>query len=152
VSGAWSERLAGFLPDTSLLIAAFTAWHEHHPIAAEALDALTRERGPLVLAAPVLLETYAVLTRFPPPHRLSPDSAVQLVRANLAGRRTVALDGRGYWRFVERAAAGGVAGGRIYDALIVACATRAGVDRLVTLNRAHFVPFVPPGMTVDCPI
>ena len=127
-------------------------WHEHHGPAAEALEAMSQERRPLVLAAPVLLETYAVLTRLPPPHRLSPDSARRLVRGNLSGKRTVALDGRGYWRLVDGAAAGGVAGGRTYDALIVACAVRAGVDRLLTLDRGDFESLVPRGIIVDCPI
>src|SRR5439155_24678876 len=113
---------------------------------------MQRDRVPLVRQAHAYLDTFAVITQYPPPHRLSTDSTVQLLRANLAGRRTVALDGRGYWRFVERAAAGGVAGGRIYDALILASATRAGVDRLVTQNRAHFVPHVAPGVAVDRPI
>jgi len=120
--------------------------------AAGALEAMARDRGPFVLAAPVLLETYAGLTRLPPPHRLSPDSARRLVRGNLSGRRTVALDGRGYWTLVEEAAARGIAGGRTYDALIVACAVRAGVDRLLTLDRGGFESLVPRGIIVDCPI
>jgi len=149
---ARSEPLAAFLPDTSVLIAAFCSWHEHHEPAAGALKAMASQRRPLVLAAPVLLEAYAVLTRLPPPHRLSPESAWRLIRGNLAGARTVALDGRGHWRLVEEVAADGVAGGRSYDALIVACAVRAGVERLLTLNRRHFEGLVPAGITVDCPV
>ena len=135
-----------------MLVAAFCSWHEHHQPAAGALEAMACQRRRLVLAAPVLLETYAVLTRLPPPHRLSPDSARELMRGNLAGRRTVALDARGYWHLIDRAAVGGVAGGRTYDALIVACAIRAGVERLLTLNRGDFEALVPEGIVVDCPV
>ena len=34
--------LAGFLPDTSVLVAAFCTWHEHHEPAAGALKAMAR--------------------------------------------------------------------------------------------------------------
>ena len=64
----------------------------------------------------------------------------------------MALDARGYWHLIDRAAAGGVAGGRTYDALIVACAIRAGVERLLTLNRGDFEALVPEGIVVDCPV
>ena len=135
-----------------MLVAAFCAWHEHHEPAAGALEAMARQRRRLVLAAPVLLEAYAVLTRLPAPHRLSLDSARELLRGNLAARRAVALDTRGYWRLIDRAADGGVAGGRSYDALVVACAVRAGVDRLLTLNRRDFEALVPDSIAVECPV
>jgi predicted nucleic acid-binding protein len=140
------------LPDTSVLVAAFCAWHEHHAPAATAVEALLRRPRAAVLAAPVLVETYAVLTRLPPPHRLAPAAVASLVRGNLARLRMVTLDARGSWVLVDACAARGVAGGRSYDALIVACAVRAGVDRVLTLNRRHFDALVPEGMTVECPI
>ena len=61
-----------------------------------------------------------------------------------------AVRGRGVLR--PAGAAGGVAGGRSYDALIVACAIRAGVERLLTLNRSDFEALVPEGIVVDCPV
>jgi predicted nucleic acid-binding protein len=105
-----------------------------------------------VLAGPVLLETYAVLTRLPPPHRLSPAAAMGLVRANLGGLRTVTIDGRGHWALVDDLARRSVAGGRTYDAVVVACAVAAGADRVLTLNRRHFEALVPDGVTVECPL
>jgi predicted nucleic acid-binding protein len=148
---AWSKRLPAVLPDTSVLVAAFCSWHEHHVAAAAALGAIDRRREMLVLAAPVLLETYAVLTRLPPPHRLSPDSARRLIEGNLARTRIVALDGPRYWLLVRRAADDGIAGGRTYDALVVACAVRARVDRLLTLNRRDFEPIVPDTIRLEVP-
>ncbi|MEX2240756.1 MAG: PIN domain-containing protein [Burkholderiales bacterium] len=49
--------------DTSVVVAAFASWHEGHAAALRALG-----RGVRV-PAHVLLESYSVLTRLPPPHR-----------------------------------------------------------------------------------
>jgi hypothetical protein len=53
--------------DTSLVIAAFASWHEQHEPARRALDAGLR------LIEHCALETYSVLTRLPPPRRVSGD-------------------------------------------------------------------------------
>jgi predicted nucleic acid-binding protein len=143
--------LPGVVVDTNVLVAAFCAWHEHHAAAAAALDALAGRRREMVLAAPVLLETYAVLTRLPPPHRLSPSSARELIDRNLGATRTIALDGRGYRALIREAAEQGIAGGRSYDAFVVACAVRARADCILTFNRGDFEPLVPRGVTVEVP-
>lgn len=140
------------LPDTSVLVAAFCSWHEHHERASRAVEAVLRRPQRVVLAAPVLVETYAVLTRLPPPHRLSASATASLLRENLAALRAVALDGEQSWNLIEDLARGGVAGGRSYDALIVACAIRAGATRVLTLNRRDFEALVPDGIVVDCPL
>ena len=53
--------------DSSVVIAAFASWHEHHAIARKAMTARPR------LIAHAAVESYSVLTRLPPPHRASPD-------------------------------------------------------------------------------
>ena len=62
--------------DTSLVIAAFASWHEHHEAARSALDSGLR------LIDHCALETYSVLTRLPPPHR----AAGTVVRDFMAAR------------------------------------------------------------------
>jgi hypothetical protein len=52
--------------DTSLVVALFASWHEAHDAAREALP------GEVRLPAHVLIESYSVLTRLPPPHRALP--------------------------------------------------------------------------------
>jgi predicted nucleic acid-binding protein len=143
--------VAGVLPDTSVLVAAFCDWHEHHAVAAPPLAAALRARK-IVLAGPVLAETYAVLTRLPAPHRLSPASARDLLAANFEDARMIALEGADYWSCLTAAAERRVAGGRTYDAIVVACAVRARVDRILTLNRRDFEPLVPRELVVDCPL
>ena len=86
-----------------------------------------------MLPAPCALETYAVLTRLPSPHRAEPaivrdyltitfpDSPLTLARARAAG--VVAI-------LVEK----GVAGGASYDAVVALIAAQAGAT-LVTLDQ-----------------
>ena len=54
--------------DSSVVIAAFATWHEHHGIA-EATASRPR------LIAHAAIESYSVLTRLPPPHRAHPSIA-----------------------------------------------------------------------------
>ena len=143
--------MAGVLPDTSLLVAAFCDWHEHHAIAAPPLAA-ARRAGKIVLAGPVLAEAYAVLTRLPAPHRLSPASAHDLLAANLSDARIITLDGKAHWTCLTTAVERHVAGGRTYDAIVVACAVRARVDRILTLNRRDFERLALPPLVVECPL
>ena len=143
--------MAIVVPDTSVLVAALCDWHEHHAVAAPPLAAALRS-GKTVVAGPVLADADAVLTRLPSPRRLSPSSARSLLSANLEGVRTVALDGAGYWSCLTNAVERYVAGGRTYDAIVVACALRARADRILTLNRRDFDALVPRNLVVECPL
>lgn len=132
---------ARFLPDSSCMIAAVCAWHEHHTRAAAAIEERLAAGEQLVVAGPALIEAYAVLTRLPAPHRLAPETARDLLAANFMERPPVALDGRAYQRLVRGAPDEDIAGGRTYDAVIAACAIKAKVARLLTLNERHFAAF-----------
>ena len=52
----------------------------------------------------------------------------------------VALDGRMYRTVLRRAPGDGIAGGQMYDAVIVACALKVRADTLITFNTRHFMP------------
>src|SRR5688500_16697399 len=118
-----------FLPDTSCMVAVVSTWHEHHERAVREVEQRLDSGETLVVAAPVLVEACAVLTRLPPPHRISPTDGWALLDANfLDGTETIALDAVGYRDLLEHAPDRAIAGGRIYDAVIVACAQAARVD------------------------
>lgn len=51
----------------------------------------------------------------------------------------VILDDQDYYEAIEDAAAAGISGGAIYDALIARCAVKAEASALYTWNVAHFV-------------
>ena len=129
-----------FLPDTSCMVAVLCGWHEHHERAAREIERRLERGEVLVVAAPALVETYAVLTRLPPPHRLSPVDSQALLEANFMGDsvETVALEAEVYVRLLRGAPERGIAGGRTYDTVIVACGMAAGVDVILTFNERQF--------------
>ncbi|MGH8575490.1 MAG: PIN domain-containing protein, partial [Gammaproteobacteria bacterium] len=124
-----------FLPDTSCMVAAMCSWHvQHQPVAAELERRMTRGEA-MVVAAVTLVESYAVLTRLPPPHRIAPSDALALIAANfMNGVETVALGPDAYHALLRQAPTKGIAGGRSYDAVIAACASQAQAATLLTLN------------------
>jgi predicted nucleic acid-binding protein len=133
------------------MVAAVCSWHEDHEAAAAEIDRRLERRERLCAPAPALVEAYAVLTRLPPPHRLSPADAWALIRANFIARaRVVALEADQYADLLRRAATEQVAGGRTYDVVIGECARRAGSASLLTFNRRHFDP-PPAGVSVTEP-
>jgi predicted nucleic acid-binding protein len=142
----------GFLPDTSCIVAAVCGWHEHHAAAASEIERRLARRERMHLAAPALLESYAVLTRLPPPYRLAPADTLALLDASfLTVGRTIALDAIAYQRLLRRAPADNLGGGRIYDAVIATCAVRAAASALLTFNAPHFLVFAARGLEIVVP-
>ena len=115
--------------DTSVVVAAFAAWHDGHLAALAVVGRRPR------LPAHVLVESYSVLTRFPPPHRTSPATATSFLETRFA-EPPLGLPPDDYRRLVADAARNGVAGGAIYDALIAWTAKRAGATLLTRDRRA----------------
>ncbi len=113
--------------DTSLAVAAFASWHAKHEAARRALD------DGLHLIAHCALETYSVLTRLPPPHRV----AGTVARDFLAHRFPppwLRLSDRDYRQFLFDLPENDVAGGAAYDALVAATAA-ANAAELITCDR-----------------
>jgi hypothetical protein len=93
----------------------------------------------MIVAAPALIEAYAVLTRLPPPHRLSPETALTLLEKNFLEAATViALNAKSYTSLLVRAPKNGVAGGRTYDAVIGTCAEQGKASTVLTFNAGDF--------------
>ena len=120
--------------DSSVIIAALLSWHEQHAVAARALeDALGAKRG-VVVPQHALFESYAVMTRLPPPHRLAPLSALSLLKDNFGHLQR----SRSAWPILERLASEGLGGGITYDAVILDAAVEAGATELLTLNERDY--------------
>jgi predicted nucleic acid-binding protein len=113
--------------DTSVVVAAFASWHEHHN---RALDAL--HRG-LHLIDHCALETYSVLTRLPPPHRCPSKVVRDFLRLRF-DEPSLRLDAKAYKAFVLELPEHAVAGGSAYDALVAATAAAHGAV-LITCDR-----------------
>jgi len=105
--------------DSSVVIAAFATWHEHHALARKAMSSRPR------LVAHAAVESYSVLTRLPPPHRAHPS----IVHAFITERFTdpfLTLSEAGYQELLATVAVRQILGGPAYDALIAF--TAAGAD------------------------
>jgi predicted nucleic acid-binding protein len=129
--------------DSSVMIAALLEWHEKHDAAARAVErALSSKRGVLV-PAHALMESYAVMTRLPPPHRLAPADALELLRANFDEIRLASLPTHAIWTVLRKLAAAGLGGGITYDAVILETARAAGATALLTLNERDYARLDP---------
>ncbi len=103
------------------------------------LDRRLGRRERLIVAAPALVEAFAVLTRLPPPHRLGGGDALAVLESNFVRRVTVvALRGAHYVKVLRHVAGKGVAGGRTYDAVIAGCALAARASVVLTWNVRDF--------------
>ena len=126
------------LVDTNCLVAAAIAQHEHHRATVAELSRRRAAGHALIMAAHAVLEAYAVLTRLPPPHRLSPADALAVLDRNWGEAETIALTAAESWRALRALAGAGVGGGRIYDGSIAASARKGKCDEILTWNARHF--------------
>ncbi|MGB8831060.1 MAG: PIN domain-containing protein [Candidatus Sulfotelmatobacter sp.] len=122
--------------DTSVLIAACSPEQPGHEGSRRLLAAATQETS--ACGAHTLAEVYAVLSRLPGGKRRRPDLAERLV-TQIADRVTVIpLTAEEYRDTIRSAARSGVAGGTIYDALLLTCARKFSAERIYTWNVRHF--------------
>lgn len=135
------------------MIAAIQQLHQDHRRAVAEVDRRLARGESMILASPTLVETYSVLTRVPPPNRLSPNAAWVALETTFldAATEIVALDAAAYRDLLSSAPGQGTAGGRIYDAVIVACALAARVDTILTFNDRQFVPLAAGAIEIVVP-
>jgi predicted nucleic acid-binding protein len=147
-----TEDVATFLPDTSCMVAAVCSWHEHHERAIREIQIRFGRKQHMVVAAPALIEAFSVLTRLPAPHRISPRDALELIEANfLRDVKVVALDAAGYRALLRQSTTADISGGRIYDAVIAACARRAKAETVITFNDSHFAALAASDLEIVVP-
>ena len=127
--------------DSSVIVAALSSWHGERDAALAAIDKAMASRKGIVVPAHALFEAYSVLTRMPPPRRLSTTGAIGLLRDNFSSAVIAMVPTRSIWGLVEGLASGEMAGGIIYDAVILASAESAGASTLLTLNPRDFERF-----------
>lgn len=116
------------LLDTSAAIAFLLRSHDGHRAVHDAVAG----QGSFGLAGHAVFETFSVLTRLPPPSRVSPGTALRLVEHNFPDTRH--LPGERASRLLSEVAGVRIAGGAVYDALVAAATVEHGC-RLVTRDR-----------------
>ena len=124
-----SARRPHLLVDTSVAVALVAEDHEHHDAVLQGLDGRV-----LGLAGHAAFETFSVLTRLPPPARLTPAAASRAIAVNFpAGRFLGAASAAELLSALPRL---GIAGGAVYDALVGATANEHGITLATRDQRA----------------
>ncbi len=117
--------------DTSVIVAAFASWHEHHAAAFAAIGRVD------TVVAHCLLETYSVLTRLPAPHRMAPAIVSKYIHVGFGRHKVAALSAAEHRRLLTTCAAQGISGGAVYDAAIAITCASAGLTLLTLDARAR---------------
>jgi predicted nucleic acid-binding protein len=127
------------LLDTSVLVAATVEAHPSHDVALPWLQKARSGEITGLVAAHSLAEFYAVLTTLPIEPRITPTIARELITHNVLGAlEIVYLSGEDYIAVISHLADLGISGGATYDALIMHAASKASVERVVTLDEKDF--------------
>jgi len=125
--------------DTSTLVAAIVAGHPTHNAALPLLLRVKEKADTGLVAAHSLAELYAILTRLPVTPRISPAFARQLIQRDVIETcQVIALSTDDYGTLLDHVASLELAGGVVYDALLLHAAWIADVDKVATLNPRDF--------------
>ncbi|MDP9121483.1 MAG: PIN domain-containing protein [Acidobacteriota bacterium] len=122
--------------DTSVLVPVFYGDHLFHQASMQLFIQFDPTSG--CCGAHTLAEVYASLTRMPGRHRLSGEQAMLFIGSIRDRLSIIALDGDEYASALASAAALGVVGGTIYDALLARCAVKAQAASIYTWNIRHY--------------
>jgi len=122
--------------DTSVLVASVLVQHIHHEPSLAVYRNAKKNRA--YCAAHSLAEVYATLTRLPGAQRMGCEQVLLLLDDVRERFTTIALDEKDYCTVISSAAAQGVLGGTVYDALLAHCALKAEAVIIYTWNLTHF--------------
>jgi predicted nucleic acid-binding protein len=124
-----SGDVPDLLVDTSVAVALSVADHAHH----QAVFAALKGRR-LGLAGHAAFETFSVLTRLPPPARLTPAAAHRVLQTNFPHTRFLGPDRAA--DLLASLPAYGITGGSVYDALVASAAKEHGIVLATSDRRA----------------
>ncbi|MEX2273173.1 MAG: PIN domain-containing protein [Vicinamibacterales bacterium] len=136
------------LLDTNCVVALASDDHEHHAATYADFRRRRAEGQRIIVAAHAITEAYSVLTRLPPPLRMRPSDAIDVLDRTWGKCETVALTAVELWQVLRECGAAGISGGRTYDRVIAECARRGKAAEILTWNVRHFegcgIPAVSP--------
>lgn len=118
------------------MIPTFLEEHQHHEASLEIFLKASKEHDSCT--AHSLAEVYSTITRLPGRQRLSGEQVLLFLEHIRERLRLVTLNAEEYSATLDEAAAAGIVGGTVYDALLARCALKARADTLYTWNVKHF--------------
>jgi predicted nucleic acid-binding protein len=90
-----------------------------------------------------LAETFSVMSALPVVPAIPPEQAVLFVEEVRERLTVISLTEAEYFSTIKKTAEAGFRGGRVYDALLLACAEKSGADEIYTWNLKHFQALAP---------
>ena len=125
--------------DTSVLVAASDRSHPHYEQALPVMRRAAHGEDKGFICAHSIAETFTALTRMPVQPRILPMEAIRILSDNILPHFTsVPLEQGDYLRALDVVGSGGLGGAKIYDALLLQCASRCKVKRIYTFNLNDF--------------
>jgi len=124
--------------DSSVIVAALAWWHGSHDVAAAVVASELQSRRGLIVAAHALCESYSVLTRLPEPYRAPCHETAEALIGTFKSTKVVGFPAPEIWNVIDDLASSVLAGGIIYDAVILRTVEAAGATTLLTFNPRHF--------------
>lgn len=119
-----------------MLVPVFYGDHVHHKAS---LDLFLRfNKTTASCGAHSLAEVFSTLTRMPGKHRISSEQAMLFIGSIRERLLIVALSSDEYADALEAAAAHGIVGSGIYDALLAHCAIKAQAETIYSWNIRHY--------------
>ena len=132
--------------DASVLVAAFVPAHPRHERAFERVRQAFSGETRMQVCTHTLAEVYSVLTTLPLSPRISPAAAARIVREDIEARAELQpLEADDYLAVVRSLGDAGLAGGVVYDALVLRAAQLAGAEVVYTFNPKDFLRVWPEG-------
>jgi predicted nucleic acid-binding protein len=127
--------------DTSVLVAAFRHEHVHHVPSLKRFA--TAQKANSACGIHSLAEIYAVMAALPVRPMIPPEQAMLFVEEVRNRLTLVSLSAEEYFAVIRNAASLGFTGGRIYDSLLLACATKCKAQAVYTWNLKHYQSLAP---------
>ena len=125
--------------DTSVLVASCSAAHNHFVQASAAVARVVSGKDKGVVSQHSIAEMYSALTRLPVVPRIHPLEAARMIHDNiLKNFETIPVEKQDYLEALKIVSESGWPGARIYDALLLGCASRRPVQRIYTFNLKDF--------------
>ena len=130
--------------DTSVHVAASVASHTHHVQALAVLNRVAKGDDNGFIGVHSIAKTYAALTRLPVVPGIHPSEAGRIIHENILKHFVLVAAGEAEYLYALAAVHdNGWFGAKIYDALLLACAIRAGAERIYTSNLGDFRGLAP---------
>ena len=127
--------------DTSVLVAVFVDQHPHHLASFQRFSAADKKRSACAMHS--LAEVYSAMTTLPVRPPIPPEQVLLFLQEIRQRLTLISLTAEDYLGAIHKTAALGFTSGRVYDALLLACAVKWRSQTIYTWNLKHFQALAP---------